>query len=51
MCVVRSRSRLTVREIGTDITCERPEASELRFPTRTGGIYLLTPETPLNGQP
>jgi alpha-L-fucosidase 2 len=43
-CVVRYAERLVVRQDGVDVSVKRTEDSVLRFKTRTGGVYILTPE-------
>ena len=46
-CVVRSHGRLVVEEGGKAVAVKRPEASVIRFKTSPGGVYILTPETPV----
>ncbi len=45
-CVVRSPSRVIVQENGSAVACQRPEASLVRFNTRSECVYMLIPDTP-----
>ena len=45
-CSVRAMERLVVHEHGKEVSVERPEPGVIKFKTKTGGIYILSPEKP-----